>query len=269
MTIKRVAMNESHLDDAFALTQQLQWPHRRTDWQQMLLLGEGLVALENGTPVGTRLCWRWGRNYATLGLLRRCALPGTRYRQAAAACHARAFWRSARRFTCHGSRCMKAGFCLQWPCCAAPKPHTGSGEPYSVRSSATAGDMALLIALDRQALGQAQAPLTGQLLASAVRVLLLEEDGRVVGFAGLRCFGHGYSIGPVVAAQAQLLVSEQLGPVAQFVRIDRPVQAGLTSWLDRLDMVQVDAPITMYKAKPWQPEAGGMQTLGLQSQALA
>ncbi|CCP07637.1 hypothetical protein BN440_2620 [Erwinia amylovora MR1] len=34
-------------------------------------------------------------------------------------------------------------------------------------------------------------------------------------------------------------------------------------------MVQVDAPITMYKAKPWQPEAGGMQTLGLQSQALA
>lgn len=142
-----------------------------------------------------------------------------------------------------------------------------------MRSSATAGDMALLIALDRQALGQAQAPLTGQLLASAVRVLLPEEDGRVVGFAGLRCFGHGYSIGPVVAAQpqqAQLLVREQLGdPGAQFVHIDRPVQAGLTSWLDRLDKVQVDAPITMYKDKPWQPEAGGMQTLGLQSQSLA
>ncbi|MCK8155914.1 hypothetical protein LW977_01415 [Erwinia amylovora] len=165
---------------------------------------------------------------------------------------------------------MKAGFWHQWPCCAAPKPHTGSGERYSVRSSATAGDMALLIALDRQALGQAQAPLTGQLLASAVRVLLPEEDGRVVGFAGLRCFGHGYSIGPVVAAhaqQAQLLVREQLGdPGAQFVHIDRPVQAGLNSWLD---MVQVEAPITMYKDKPWQPEAGGMQTLGLQSQSLA
>ncbi|MEN4910230.1 hypothetical protein [Erwinia amylovora] len=174
---------------------------------------------------------------------------------------------------------MKAGFCHQWSCCAAPKPHTGSGERYSVRSSATAGDMALLIALDRQALGQAQAPLTGQLLASAVRVLLPEEDGRVVGFAGLRCFGHGYSIGPVVAAQpqqAQLLVREQLGDQgAQFVHIDRPVQAGLTSWLDRLDRldrldkVQVDAPITTYKDKPWQPEAGGMQTLGLQSQSLA
>lgn len=148
-----------------------------------------------------------------------------------------------------------------------------------MRSSATAGDMALLIALDRQALGQAQAPLTGQLLASAVRVLLPKEDGRVVGFAGLRCFGHGYSIGPVVAAQpqqAQLLVREQLGDQgAQFVHIDRPVQAGLTSWLDRLDRldrldkVQVDAPITTYKDKPWQPEAGGMQTLGLQSQSLA
>ncbi|WP_240153843.1 hypothetical protein [Erwinia amylovora] len=71
-------MNECHLDDAFALTQQLQWPHRRTDWQQMLLSGEGLVAPENVTPVGSRLCWRWGRNYAILGLLRRCALPGAR-----------------------------------------------------------------------------------------------------------------------------------------------------------------------------------------------
>ena len=43
--------------------------HRRDDWQQALRLGEGVVALENGALIGTILCWRWGPEYATLGLV--------------------------------------------------------------------------------------------------------------------------------------------------------------------------------------------------------
>jgi len=39
MTLELKAMNETHLDAAYALTQQLKWPHRRADWQQALLLG--------------------------------------------------------------------------------------------------------------------------------------------------------------------------------------------------------------------------------------
>lgn len=50
MTIELVAMNENHLDGAFELTQQLQWPHRRDDRQQMLLLAEGLVAQVDARP---------------------------------------------------------------------------------------------------------------------------------------------------------------------------------------------------------------------------
>ena len=51
MTIEFVAMNETHLDAAFALTQQVKWPHRRADWQQALRLGEGLVAVEKGRVI--------------------------------------------------------------------------------------------------------------------------------------------------------------------------------------------------------------------------
>ncbi len=69
MTLEIKAMNETHLDAAYALTQQLKWPHRRADWQQALLLGEGLAAQEHGTLVGTLLFWRWGKDYATLGLV--------------------------------------------------------------------------------------------------------------------------------------------------------------------------------------------------------
>lgn len=51
------------------LTQQMNWPHRLEDWQDALLLGEGLVAEEQGQPVGTALCWRWGERWATIGLV--------------------------------------------------------------------------------------------------------------------------------------------------------------------------------------------------------
>ncbi|MCT2386852.1 GNAT family N-acetyltransferase [Erwinia pyrifoliae] len=282
MTIKLVSMNESHLDGAFALTQQLQWPHRRTDWQQMLQLGEGLVALENGAPVGTTLCWRWGRDYATLGLVivdARCQRRGIarllmhatleRLGHCRVRLHATAAGQplyeqlgfvTSGQVVQHQSRALAAVSAI--PCAARQRLR-----------SATSEDAAIMTELDRQALGPARAPLISQLLASAVRVLVLEEDDRAAGFACLRRFGHGYVIGPVVAAraqQAQLLVSALLSHLgAQFVRIDSPVQAGLAPWLDRLGMVQVDAPTTMYKGKPWQPEAGGMQTFGLVSQALA
>ncbi|ATO32478.1 Acetyltransferase [Dickeya dianthicola RNS04.9] len=51
------------------MTQQMNWPHRLEDWQDALLLGEGLVAEEQGQPVGTALCWRWGERWATIGLV--------------------------------------------------------------------------------------------------------------------------------------------------------------------------------------------------------
>ncbi|CAO96431.1 GNAT family N-acetyltransferase [Erwinia tasmaniensis] len=282
MTIELVNLNESHLDGAFVLTQKLQWPHRRVDWQQMLMLGSGLVALENGAPVGTTLCWRWGHDYATLGLV-----------IVDESCQGRGIGRlllqatlgslGDRRVRLHATPAgrplyEKLGFIASGHVLQHESSALGAvaAIPCSSRQQlrhATPEDAALLAALDHQALGQERTPLIDQLLSSAQRVLILEEDGRAGGFAGLRRFGHGYAIGPVVAAgrgQARLLIARLLsGLEGQFVRVDSNGTAGLDRWLSELGMMQVDAPITMYKGQPWRPQAGGMQTFGLMSQAMA
>ncbi|WP_312837270.1 GNAT family N-acetyltransferase, partial [Pantoea sp.] len=62
-------MQAGDIGQAFALTQKLKWPHRREDWQQALALGEGIVALEQDQVIGSAIAWRWGDDYATIGLV--------------------------------------------------------------------------------------------------------------------------------------------------------------------------------------------------------
>lgn len=282
MTIEFVAMNETHLDAAFALTQRLKWPHRRADWQQALLLGEGIVAQENGEVIGTILCWRWGRDYSTLGLV---------------------IVDDAQQGRGIGRQLMQmgmdklAGSNIRLHATEAGKPlyeklgfvATGNIEQHQYRElppvsapvcapgqrlrAAAPQDAALLTALDRQTLGQHRPLLIANLLDSAERFLVLEENGAPAGFACLRRFGHGYAIGPVVARNAQsakVLIGELLGGVSgQFVRIDTDRATGLGPWLNEQGLVEVDAPVTMYKGDVWQPESGGMQAFALMTQAMA
>ena len=52
-TIDLVAFDESHLDGAVLLSREAGWPHRREDWAMLLTLGQGFVALQGDTVVGT------------------------------------------------------------------------------------------------------------------------------------------------------------------------------------------------------------------------
>lgn len=282
MTIEFVAMNENHLDAAFALTQQMKWPHRRADWQQALLLGEGLVAQENGEVIGTALRWRWGRDYATLGLV---IVDGAQQgrgigkqlmQQTLAALegsHVRLHATEAGQPLYEKLGFVATGHVEQHQCRELPAIKAIACGPQQRLRAAGLQDAALLTALDRQALGQHRPLLIANLIDSAERFLVLEENGTAAGFACLRRFGHGYAIGPVLArtlSNAKLLVSQLLSGVSgEFVRIDTDRSAGLGPWLNDVGMVEVDAPTTMYKGVPWQPEAGGMQAYGLMSQALA
>lgn len=282
MTIEYVAMNENHLDAAFALTQQMKWPHRRADWQQALLLGEGLVAQENGQVIGTALRWRWGRDYATLGLV---IVDGAQQgrgigkqlmQQTLAALegsHVRLHATAAGQPLYEKLGFVATGQVEQHQCRELAAVTPIACAPQQRLRNAGAQDAALLTALDRQALGQHRPLLIANLLDSVERFLVLEENGTAAGFACLRRFGHGYAIGPVMARSlpnAKLLVSELLsGAGGQFVRIDTDRSSGLGPWLTELGMVEVDAPVTMYKGVPWQPESGGMQAFGLMSQAMA
>lgn len=282
MTLELKAMNETHLDAAFALTQRLKWPHRRADWQQALLLGDGLVAEENGALVGTILFWRWGKEYATLGLVivddaQQGRGIGKQLMQAALAklegSNVRLHATAAGQPLYEKLGFVATGHVEQHQCRElAAVPAIPCGPQQRIRS-AGAQDAAVLTALDRQAHGQHRPLLITHLLDSAERFVVLEENGTAAGFASLRRFGHGYAIGPVVAsnlANARLLVSELLsGMSGQFVRIDTDRSAGLGPWLNELGLVEVDAPTTMVKGQPWQRESGGMQAFGLMSQAMA
>lgn len=282
MTLELKAMNETHLDAAFALTQRLKWPHRRADWQQALLLGDGLVAEEDGALVGTILFWRWGKEYATLGLVivddaQQGRGIGKQLMQAALAklegSNVRLHATAAGQPLYEKLGFVATGHVEQHQCRElAAVPAIPCGPQQRIRSAGVQ-DAAMLTALDRQAHGQHRPLLITHLLDSAERFVVLEENGTAAGFASLRRFGHGYAIGPVVAsnlANARLLVSELLsGMSGQFVRIDTDRSAGLGPWLNELGLVEVDAPTTMVKGQPWQLESGGMQVFGLMSQAMA
>ncbi|MEN4977203.1 GNAT family N-acetyltransferase [Erwinia billingiae] len=282
MTLELKAMNETHLDAAFALTQRLKWPHRRADWQQALLLGDGLVAEEDGALVGTILFWRWGKEYATLGLVivddaQQGRGIGKQLMQAALAnlegSNVRLHATAAGQPLYEKLGFVATGHVEQHQCRElAAVPAIPCGPQQRIRSAGVQ-DAAILTALDRQAHGQHRPLLITHLLDSAERFVVLEENGTAAGFASLRRFGHGYAIGPVVAsnlANARLLVSELLsGMSGQFVRIDTDRSAGLGPWLNELGLVEVDAPTTMVKGQPWQLESGGMQAFGLMSQAMA
>ncbi len=215
------AMVETDLPAAHALTDELRWPHRRVDWEQVFRHGEGLVAERDGRVVATGLRWRWGPKHATVGLI-----------VVAPACQGRRI----------GHRLMTA--LLE------------GLEDRSVLLHATSEGRGLYERLGfvrigeiRQHQGIAQpAPLIA--LGSGV----LDEDGRARGFAMLRRFGRGHVIGPVVAPEvegAKALIAHLVGLNAgRITRIDIDFDSGLAEWVESLGLLRVDAPTTMVRGAP-------------------
>lgn len=274
-----VPMGEQHLAAAWALTQQLKWPHRREDWQQALALGEGLAAVEKGELIGTTLYWRWG-DYATLGLVivaDKAQGKGVG-RQLMQTALARLEGHQLRLHATETGKGLyeKLGFIAtgaiaQHQCRKlAPGERIAPDAAQKLRNGRR-DEATLLSELETRAHGQRRPALIASLFDSAERFIVLEEQGKVAGFACLRRFGHGLAIGPVICRdrqQAKVLVSELLaGLEGEFIRIDIDSACGLSEWLNTLGMTQVDAPVIMYKGEAWQPQ--GVQAFGLMTQAMA
>ncbi len=273
-------MGEQHLDQAFAFTRRLRWPHRHADWQQALMLGEGLVAEQQGELLGTLLYWPWGAHYASIGLVIVADKAqgqgiGKKLMQAALA------ELGTRNVRLHATEMGKGlyeklGFvavghiqqhqCSQLVTITAIQPAKGQ-----VLRAARRDEAEQFALLDCQAHGQQRPALIASLFDSALRFLVLETQGRISGFACLRDFGHGYAIGPVICSSltaAKIVISELLsGLQGQFVRIDTDSAYGLGDWLNGLGLIQVDSPTTMMRGVAWQPD--GMQAFGLMTQAMA
>ena len=115
-----------------------------------------------------------------------------------------------------------------------------------------------------------RAVLLPALLASAEGIVL-DRDGVAIGFALFRRYGRGYAIGPVIAPdldRARALISHWIGTrTRKFIRIDVPVDAGLTAWLVARGLARVGSVVQMVRgaAPACGPDA---RTFAIISQAL-
>jgi predicted N-acetyltransferase YhbS len=271
------AMTAADVPHAQALTASFGWPHRQEDWALMQALGQGVVAEQKGKLVGTALCWRYGADWATLGLIgvyaelqghgigRRLlrALVGELEDRSLALYATRAGMSlyAAEGFAPTGTVVQHQGVATRPE--SAPPP-----QGMHLRPAAPA-DLSAIAALDRVACGMDRTNLLAKLLDESGGVAL-EESGAVMGFALLRRFGRGDVIGPVAApdvdrakAMIALLLDRYAG---QFMRIDIPEESGLSAWLAAAGLAEAGAVIRMVRGIDGSAERS-VHTFGLASQA--
>jgi len=274
-------MTAIDLPGAQALSDELRWPHRLADWEQVFAHAHGLVAERDGEIVGTALWWPWGDRHATIGLvIVRPACQGQRVGQRLMSAlleelkdrvvllHATAEGRGL--YERLGF--VRIGELRQHQGTAAPAPLIALGPLWRLRP-AGASDAVELKRLDAQARGMPRDALIDELLGTAEACVVLDHDAQPRGFAMLRRFGRGHAIGPVVAPDAEgakALIAHLVGMNAgHFTRIDIDVDSGLAEWLESLGLLRVDAPTTMMRgARAAAPAADAPRLFAIVTQAI-
>ncbi len=273
-TISLVALGPEHLDGALRLSRAAGWPHRLEDWQMSLALSEGrAMVAEGGDVVGTIFLTPFGTDAATISLvivdermrgrglgrkLMQAALDlaGTRPLRLTATEDGQPLYQSL------GFEAV--GMIVQQQGTAA-----AIAAPTSVLP-ARPMDVPAIVELDRAAFGADRQGLIGY-IANVGEFIVIERAGRVVGFAGIRAFGRGEVIGPLVAGDADdardLIAYALSSRTGKFVRFDHPSDTGLGDWLTSLGLVNVGGGVAMQRPKIAQSPAK-VRTFGLASQAL-
>ncbi|MCJ2180919.1 GNAT family N-acetyltransferase [Novosphingobium album (ex Hu et al. 2023)] len=62
-------MTLADLPRAVELSTEQSWPHRHEDWDLFFEMGEGIVAECDGQVIGTVMAWRYGSEYASIGMM--------------------------------------------------------------------------------------------------------------------------------------------------------------------------------------------------------
>ncbi|MBW0450759.1 GNAT family N-acetyltransferase [Paraburkholderia phenoliruptrix] len=252
------------LDDvaaAHALTVELKWPHRPDDWKFVAQLGTGFVAEDASGVIGTALCWKYGRDRASLGMvivsparqghgigrkLMELLLEelGGRITFLHATAAGQPLYEKLG-FRATGTLDQHQGAAFQPPLVSLP-----AGERLRPLGSS---DTARLVELASQASGLDRGEVLPALLENADGIAL-DRDGELIGFALFRRFGRGFAIGPVVApasgdsSRAKALISHWLAlNEGVFVRVDTPGDSGLTGWLEQLGLPRVDTVVRMVR----------------------
>lgn len=271
-------LRETDLATAHRLSQALQWPHRLEDWQCLFHIGEGLVLEDDQGVFGTGFCVPQG-DYATIGLVivadshqgqghgRRLMdgllqLAGSRTPLLVATLRGAPLYRS------QGFASYERIYQHQ----IAALPAMGAPHPLEAQIRVLSlADAPQLESLAQAATGLERTALLRELLPQAETIVGLERDGQLRGFALLRPYGRGLSVGPVIAestAQAQALSLALLRHAeGRYVRFDVTGRSGLNPWLIERGIPQVDEVEQMAKGKTPEPR-DGLDQFALLTQAL-
>lgn len=269
-------MTSKDIDAATELSREQSWPHREEDWAFFLALGEGIVATSGGHVVGTIMAWRFGADYASIGMvIVSPAMQGRGLgRQLMEAMIAQLDGRSiVLNATDEGLPLyrklgfVETGTIYQHQAVASAMPLAELRPGERVRPTGGADDM--LGELYSRASGMDRAALFDR-LAEEGSTVVLARDHVPTGFAQLRRFGRGWLVGPVVApdaAGAKALILHWLGTNAgSFCRLDVTEQSGLSSWLDEMGLPCVGRVKTMVRGTAPAGEAGvAVQALAAQA----
>ncbi|TAM54470.1 MAG: N-acetyltransferase [Paraburkholderia sp.] len=271
------------VDAAHALTIELKWPHRAEDWLFVVNLGAGFVAERDGRIVGTVLCWKYGEDTSSLGMV--IVSPASQgygigrrlTEMALEALGARATVLHATPaglplyeklgFAPIGMLDQHQGAALQPP--LLPLPARERLRPLGVN------DTPRLVELASRASGLDRSAVLPALVACSDGIGL-DRDGELIGFALFRRFGRGRAIGPVVAprdadpVRAKAMIGHWLASnPGMFIRIDAPRESGLTEWLEALGLTRVDSVVKMARnAERMPPSDEALAQYGIINQAI-
>lgn len=251
------AMRSDDLDAAWSLSMDQHWPHRPLDWKAAFLLGEGIVAESDGQLVGTAMRWRWSPGHATVGLvivseLMRGRRIGSalmeRILEGLDDCSVSLHATEDGRGLYERLGFVRTGEVRQHQGIATPAPLIALDEGWRLRPF-DASDEGVLFALDEAARGWSRPTLLRLWLETAQRVVVLDHDGRMDGYAMARRFGRGIVIGPVVASDdigARALIAHLVSQYAgRFVRMDLDFDSGLTGWVEQMQLQRVGTVTAM------------------------
>ena len=272
-------MRAGDLEPAWELSMDQHWPHRPVDWQYAFTLGEGIVAEVDGQLVGTAMRWLWGKTHATIGLVivselmrgRRIGgelmnriLEGLETRSVSL--HAT----EAGRGLYERLGFVRTGEIRQHQGIAANAPLVALDEGWRVRPFDRSDEPALF-ELDARARSWQRREMLRLWIDSAERVVVLDHNGTLDGYAMLRRFGRGVVVGPVIASNdigARALIAHLVSLSAgRFVRIDLDFDSGLTAWIEEQQLHRVGTVTTMVRGT-LKVAAEGPRLFALATQAL-
>lgn len=255
----------SDLPVALSLSEAERWPHRASDWKTLLAMGEGRVAAVEGAVVGVGMRWLWGERGATVGLV--IVNPAFRERgigrsllealcagldRRAVLLHAAGIihgFYGSMGFERIGEIHQYEGKALQAPLMPLP-------EDTRLRPGGR-NDMQLLVEMDERAGGVVREKLIQAWLRHSIGTVVLDHPDGPQGFAILRRFGRGATIGPVIAPcpmAAKAMIAHLAGLVTgRTLRLDVHAHGELEEWLPGLGLSRVADAAVLFRGTPYSP----------------